>query len=494
MRRYWFLLHRYLGIGCGLIMLLWTLSGIVMMYQSYPRLDYWKTLTLQQPLNLSLCCKLPAADPTNGQVLHQLRVDMQAGQPTLRFHTADKRWHSVNLVEGKWLGHYSAEQAHHIAQHFKQHALDIGAVNGNAITHDVIERDQWTVYSSYNPHRPLHRLQLNDQAATDVYISSYTGEIVQLTNAKQRFWGYLGAVVHWIYPTALRQHGKTWYYLIIALSCLGTFLTATGLYIGLKQFKSRRNGKRSPYRGQALYHHYFGLVFGIFTLSWVLSGLLSMNPAGLLEGGSAHQEQLNIRGKAIYWQQLPKLLAPLSQPQSLSATTVRLSWENIGEQIALISHQRDGSKKRFNAITFETEPLDEKMLKHIGQRMLAKQNFDGTVLYEADSYYYAHHRPVEWPVYRMITSNGNRYYLSAVTGGLIKKVDSNEQWNRWLFNGLHSFDFSHALRRRPIWDAVVIILLSGVAVVCATGTYMGLKRLQIHHRRRVNKTCRQLKK
>ena len=218
MRRYCFLLHRYLGIGCGLIMLLWTSSGIVMMYQSYPRLDYWKALTIQEPLNFKLCCKLPKVDPTNGQALHKLRIDMQAGQPTLRFHTADNHRYSVNLVESHWLTHYSPEQAHQIAKHFKKHYLDLESDKTNTITSDIIERDQWTVYSSYNRHRPLYRLQLNDHAATDVYISSRSGEVVQLTNGKQRFWGSLGGVVHWIYPTILRQHGKTWNYLIIILS------------------------------------------------------------------------------------------------------------------------------------------------------------------------------------------------------------------------------------------------------------------------------------
>ncbi len=33
------ILHRYVGVAVGLLMVLWCLSGFVMMYQSYPRLD-----------------------------------------------------------------------------------------------------------------------------------------------------------------------------------------------------------------------------------------------------------------------------------------------------------------------------------------------------------------------------------------------------------------------------------------------------------------------
>ena len=34
--KYLFILHRYLGVVVGLIMLMWCLSGFVMMYQSFP--------------------------------------------------------------------------------------------------------------------------------------------------------------------------------------------------------------------------------------------------------------------------------------------------------------------------------------------------------------------------------------------------------------------------------------------------------------------------
>jgi len=37
--RFLFVSHRYLGIGVGLLMVMWCLSGIVMMYVSFPELD-----------------------------------------------------------------------------------------------------------------------------------------------------------------------------------------------------------------------------------------------------------------------------------------------------------------------------------------------------------------------------------------------------------------------------------------------------------------------
>ena len=66
----------------------------------------------------------------------------------------------------------------------------------------------------------------------------------------------------------------------------------TGLYIGVRQLLRRPDGRWSPYDGFNLWHHVAGLVFGVLTLSWILSGLLSMNPWGLLEGAGGEQERL----------------------------------------------------------------------------------------------------------------------------------------------------------------------------------------------------------
>ena len=40
----------------------------------------------------------------------------------------------------------------------------------------------------------------------------------------------------------------------------------------------------SPYRGIKLQHHWSGLVFGAVTFTWILSGLLYLNPGGNHQG------------------------------------------------------------------------------------------------------------------------------------------------------------------------------------------------------------------
>src|SRR6187399_141613 len=56
-RRTTFLVHRWLGIALALLMALWTLSGIVMMYVSYPETSTAERVAGLDPLDLSACCE-----------------------------------------------------------------------------------------------------------------------------------------------------------------------------------------------------------------------------------------------------------------------------------------------------------------------------------------------------------------------------------------------------------------------------------------------------
>jgi hypothetical protein len=77
----------------------------------------------------------------------------------------------------------------------------------------------------------------------------------------------------------------------------------------------------------------------------------------------------------------------------------------------------------------------------------------------------------------ILPPSGNRYYVDPVAGMLVAKLDANAQAYRWLHEGLHRLDFTASLRRRPQWDVLMLILLSGVTVVCVTGAYLGFRRL-----------------
>jgi uncharacterized iron-regulated membrane protein len=68
-------------------------------------------------------------------------------------------------------------------------------------------------------------------------------------------------------------------------------------------------------------------------------------------------------------------------------------------------------------------------------------------------------------------------YVSPVTGRMVGAVDDTGRQSRWLRTGLHDIDFFAGLRARPVWDAVVILLLLGVTGATLVGTWLALRRV-----------------
>jgi hypothetical protein len=101
------------------------------------------------------------------------------------------------------------------------------------------------------------------------------------------------------------------------------------------------------------------------------------------------------------------------------------------------------------------------------------------LLEAGDEFYFSHHRDsVALPVYRSIRRGlGTRYYIDPVSGMLVAKMDGNAQAYRWLHQGLHRMDFAASLRGRPQWDVLMLVLMSGVTLLCVTGAYLGFRRL-----------------
>src|SRR5262249_61931836 len=97
--------------------------------------------------------------------------------------------------------------------------------------------DQWTMSAAYDPHRPLYRIALNDDAGTEVYVSSTTGEVVLETMRFVRGWNYLGSVAHWIYFTGLRSHAAAWNVLLWSLSFLALIGVVAGAIVGPLRLK-----------------------------------------------------------------------------------------------------------------------------------------------------------------------------------------------------------------------------------------------------------------
>jgi hypothetical protein len=63
-------------------------------------------------------------------------------------------------------------------------------------------------------------------------------------------------------------------------------------------------------------------------------------------------------------------------------------------------------------------------------------------------------------------------------GTVVGQANKFNRVERWLYNGLHTLDFSFLYYNRPVWDATVIFLSIGGTAVSAIGLLMGFKRLR----------------
>lgn len=474
MFRWLLLLHRYLGISLGGLLIAWCLSGVVMMYVAYPSLGPDQQIAGLKKLDLKGCCELDHLSIYESLLIDDFRIEMLLDQPVVRVTTNFGPGTTIDLNSGEPIDGISASEANRIATDFQRHSR----LEGDLRYLGLVERDQWTV--TIFSHQPLHHFALNDSRSTEWYISSRTGEVVQLTTASQRFWGWLGPVIHWLYPTQLRQNVRLWLQIVILTSLMGCFLTMLGLYIGVVQFRRRRNNQSPPYHGLPLWHHYLGLAFGVLTLTWLASGLLSVQPWGLFESEGFSEERLRTRNISLSLPDIRDRLETIAS-QTLPADTVRLQSVPFDGKMFYLSYTSDGSVQRLDADTLNPEPLTEQVLARVSANLRPEETIaKSEILYEGDSYYFSHHAKRSFPVYRVILNDAerSRYYLDSVSGQILRKIDNAARSYRWLFEGVHRFDFSTGLRKRPLWDLIMWVLMLGVTGVCFTGTWMGVRYLR----------------
>jgi hypothetical protein len=253
----------------------------------------------------------------------------------------------------------------------------------------------------------------------------------------------------------------------------------TGLYIGLHHLMRRPPGRFSLYEGCNLWHHLAGLVFGVFTLTWVLSGLLSMNPWGWLEGGGAARERELLRGShGISGAEMRAVLDALAAARLSGAVSIKMAPFN--GHAYFVASGADGTRQRLNLNGVPT-PLSEADLAYAAGALGETSGIGRLeLLNREDEYYFGHHRDAApLPVYRIVLpdDSATRYYIDPVSGELLGKIDPGARGYRWLHQGLHRLDFSASMRARPRWDILMLLLMSGVTMVCVTGTCLGCRRL-----------------
>src|SRR5271156_4859824 len=114
--RWLFVVHRYLGIAVGALMVMWCVSGVVMMYVGYPALSATIRMQNLAPIEWRACCGFASsastedALSTDSRPIETAQVSMLAGRPVLLL--GDKT-HSrlLDLITGIPIDRVSSQQA-----------------------------------------------------------------------------------------------------------------------------------------------------------------------------------------------------------------------------------------------------------------------------------------------------------------------------------------------------------------------------------------------
>ncbi|WP_341992281.1 PepSY domain-containing protein [Azorhizobium sp. AG788] len=467
-------LHRWLGIGACLLFVMWFASGVVMMYVPFPSQSEADRRRALAPIAWEHVAITPAqamalagTGAPRDSVLH-----MRAEAPVYRITDATGALHLVSAVDGRPVPSMTADEAVALVR------SRWGAPDARLI--QTLERDQWTVPQGYNPHRPLHRVAQGDGAGTEIYVSSRTGEVVLETTASQRFWNWLGAVPHWLYFTPLRQNGPLWSNVVLWIAGPCIAVAVTGVWIGLLRLrpgKTRyRGGRISPYGGWMLWHHISGVLGGVAVITFIFSGWMSMNPLNLFSRAPVSQTALAaFRGD----DGRPFPGHPAAGAQDIPADVVeaRFSWLG-GQPLVQFADAASHGWLR-NAAGREVVLSDQTIAEAAARLFPGTELAQVTRLREADAYWYSHHRIRPLPVVRVAFADARRTFvhIDPATGDIVGTSTSALRLYRWLYNGLHSLDFTILLHRRPLWDMVMGVLSLLGLVISVSGVVIGWRRL-----------------
>lgn len=471
------LVHRYLAVTVGILMVLWCLSGFVMMYQSFPELSSEQRLNGLAPLDFSGCCDMTNIVLDESAPVPGFRVEMLRGDPVLRFDGGGRLSGSTpvtNLRTGLPLAELGETEVLEVARQYGAG----NAVDGTPRSLGVIDIDQWTLQTARR-NAPTYKIAFDDPAGTEIYVSGASGAVFQATNRRVRVLSWFGAIPHWIYPTLLRQNGQLWTHVVIWTSVAGSFLAATGLYVGISRMRRNKKGElASPYRGWWYWHHLSGLVFGVLALTWVFSGLMTMGPWGLLSGGGTNPAiREAILGTAT-WGEAKQFLAAAARIDAGDYKQIQPA--PFAGRLYFMAQRADGSQDRFDAAARPSVLGASQVAAAVAQLPGTVREFAS--LDTEDSYYYGHKRDISLPVWRVLLDDADatRLYIDKDSGAL-RVVGSTGRWSRWIRTGLHDLDFP-VLRIPLVWYTVVSLLLAGVTALCMIGTWLAIKRMRMDFR------------
>jgi PepSY-associated TM region len=461
--------HRWLGIVLGPLFAMWFATGIVMHFVPYPHLSDSKRLAGLPPLRLDGSLHGPADAVIALGMTDALRVRLlQRADGPVYLLSGPSGSTALRASDLAAANVPSSPLALVIGEDYARRRSMKAADSANIA---LIDHDQWTVAGQYHPHRPLYRLALDDDAGTEIYISSKTGEVVLDTTRWERGWNFVGSVAHWIYPTELRAKPELWSAIVWWLSLIALVGVLAGAVLGIVRLRIDGKRRASPYRGMHWWHHVIGLVTLIFVTTWIFSGWLSMD-GGLLFSRAriSAAETATISGQPS-WDRLTDQELRDIDPQAREVEWFAFDGRLYRREVTAAGGQR---LVEIGSTGPEREVLTPAIVRPIALR-LGTSCGDPARVDRTDIYATASVMP-DGPVYRIAC--GDVWYDIDAANGALRKTDPSRRAYRWLYHALHTFDVP-ALKVRPALRTALIVSLCAIGLAFSlTGLAIGWRRLR----------------
>ena len=495
------LTHRYLGIALGLLVVMWFASGLVMIYAGgMPRLTPQLRLERLPALDLR-AVHLTAAEAADRVALRNpparaLLVPVM-GRPAYRLGRQ-----TVFADTGEIFEPASVERSADIAAAF----MNLPATQVHFVR-TLTSVDQWTL--GQGRQLPLHKFRVDDVDRTELYVQPATGEVSVLTTQRGRFLAWVGTIPHWLYFTALRVNQPLWYRVVVWTSAFACALAVLGLVLSVVQFRRTNPFRLSasiPYAGWMRWHYITGAIFGVFTLTWAFSGLLSMEPFAWTNATGLEIDRDALTGGPI---ELARFGAidPGAWDRVLEGRTLKeLEFVRIQDEHYYVARytQRDdlsGARRErlhqpynvtgsadpdrllVNAATMEPrqQPFSvDSLMARLRASVPDVPVVESQLLSDYDSYYYSQGRQSPLPVLRVKFGDpaDTWVYIDPAMSQVLAEIHRLNRVERWLYSGLHNLDFPFLYNRRPLWDISMIALSLGGLSVTAIGLLLGVRRVR----------------
>ncbi len=458
-------IHRITGSLLSLMFVIWFLSGIVLIFQGFPhasrkdRFTQLKTFQLQQFENLQ------APSP---KFKGTTTLELSYGKPVYRVKRGRKAQDIFDAQTLQPITSFSKIQAENLAVDFaKSPVKDISIQN---------DLSQWIPWSYYEPILPFYKCTMNDKKHSVLYISAKTGTIIQRTTLKSRILAWFGAIPHWIYLVQLRRHVDAWSWVIILLASIGVVVSISGIVVGI--YRKKKKGITPYKKFWFKWHHWFGYFFGIFVFTFILSGLFSMIsiPNWMVGVNSS-------KTTAVKWNERAKInvqnnITPHKIVQALEKKEGirKIEWHTVFDtptyfiyyndyQRAEVYHLKDNKVVKAPRFTMaEIQQKANKLFPNLTPKVTIQEKYDS--YYNASAMYY-----LPEPAYKIALNDANKtwLYINPDTGKRIRKITKNNRLRRWLYRGLHTFNFPFFKEQNALRIITLIIISIFGLIISVSG-------------------------